>query len=148
MRHWLNVGFLLAHRLRRWPNSKPTLGQRLMLARWRTHNERRLTPVFLRFFCMVFSTSFSLADSCWVSITSSTYSSSIMCSKCREPEKNIYQKMTIDSTEKLWSNICVLFNFTFLYKVIFVSFYSVKLLFIIMMVFARLKLWNIYILAK
>ena len=32
MRRWLNVGLLLAHRLRRWPNSKPTLGQRLMFA--------------------------------------------------------------------------------------------------------------------
>ena len=27
-----NVGLLLAHRLRRWANSKPTLGQRLMFA--------------------------------------------------------------------------------------------------------------------
>ena len=32
MRHWPNVDLLLAHRLRRWPNSKPTLGQRLMFA--------------------------------------------------------------------------------------------------------------------
>ena len=29
-----NVGLLLAHRLRRWPNSKPTLAQRLMLDVW------------------------------------------------------------------------------------------------------------------
>ena len=27
-----NVGLLLAHRLRRWPNSKPMLGQRVMFA--------------------------------------------------------------------------------------------------------------------
>ena len=27
-----NVGLLLAHRLRRWPYSKPTLGQRLVFA--------------------------------------------------------------------------------------------------------------------
>ena len=32
MRRWTNVGLLLAHRLRRWPNSKPMLGQRLMFA--------------------------------------------------------------------------------------------------------------------
>ena len=32
MRFWLNVGLLLVHRLRRWPNSKPTLGQRLIFA--------------------------------------------------------------------------------------------------------------------
>ena len=32
MSRWLNVGSLLARRLRRWPNNKPTLGQRLMLA--------------------------------------------------------------------------------------------------------------------
>ena len=27
---WPNVGILLAHRLRRWPDSKPALGQILM----------------------------------------------------------------------------------------------------------------------
>ena len=32
MRRWANVGLLLAHRLRRWPNSKPTLAQRLTFA--------------------------------------------------------------------------------------------------------------------
>ena len=32
MRRRPNVGLLLAHRLRRWPNSKPTLAQRLMFA--------------------------------------------------------------------------------------------------------------------
>ena len=32
MRRWHNVCLLLAHRLRRWPNSKPALGQRLMFA--------------------------------------------------------------------------------------------------------------------
>ena len=32
MRCWLNAGLLLAHRLRRWTNSKPTLGQRLIFA--------------------------------------------------------------------------------------------------------------------
>ena len=32
MRRWPNVGLPLAHRLRRLPNSKPTLGQRLMFA--------------------------------------------------------------------------------------------------------------------
>ena len=32
MRRWSNVGLLLAHRLRRLPNSKPTLDQRLMFA--------------------------------------------------------------------------------------------------------------------
>ena len=32
MRRWPNVGLPLAHRLRRWLNSKPTLGQRLMFA--------------------------------------------------------------------------------------------------------------------
>ena len=31
MIRWPNVGEQLAHRLRRWPNSKPTFGQRLML---------------------------------------------------------------------------------------------------------------------
>ena len=37
MRRYPNVGLLLAHRLRRWPNSKPTLGQRLMFGgRYRT----------------------------------------------------------------------------------------------------------------
>ena len=30
--HWPNVGLLLAHRLRRWPNSKPALVQPLMFA--------------------------------------------------------------------------------------------------------------------
>ena len=32
MERWPNIGFLLAHHLRRWPNSKSTLGQRLMCA--------------------------------------------------------------------------------------------------------------------
>ena len=32
MRRWPNIGLLLAHRLRRWANSKPALGQRLMVA--------------------------------------------------------------------------------------------------------------------
>ena len=32
MIRWPNVGVLLAHRLRRWVNSKPTLTQRLMFA--------------------------------------------------------------------------------------------------------------------
>ena len=32
MRRWPNVGLLLAHRLRSWPNSKPALSQRLMFA--------------------------------------------------------------------------------------------------------------------
>ena len=32
MRRLPNVGLLLAHRLRRWPNSQPTLGQRLIFA--------------------------------------------------------------------------------------------------------------------
>ena len=32
MRRCPNVGLLLTHRLRRWPNSKPKLGQRLMFA--------------------------------------------------------------------------------------------------------------------
>ena len=32
MRRWPNVRFLLAQRLRRFPNSKPTFGQRLMFA--------------------------------------------------------------------------------------------------------------------
>ena len=35
MRHWPNAGLLLVHRLRRWPSSKPALGQRLMFAGWR-----------------------------------------------------------------------------------------------------------------
>ena len=35
MRRWPTVGLLLAHRLRHWPNSKPTLGQRLVFA-WYT----------------------------------------------------------------------------------------------------------------
>ena len=30
MRRWPNVGLLLGQRRRRWANSKPTLGQRLM----------------------------------------------------------------------------------------------------------------------
>ena len=30
-RRWLNVGLMLNHRLRRWPNNNPTLGQRLCL---------------------------------------------------------------------------------------------------------------------
>ena len=29
-RSWTNVGIMLAHRLRRWPDIKPTLGQRLL----------------------------------------------------------------------------------------------------------------------
>ena len=33
MRRWANVGSLLGHRRRRWPNSKPTLGQRLIFCR-------------------------------------------------------------------------------------------------------------------
>ena len=32
MRRWANAGLLLAHRLQRWPNSKPTLTQRLIFA--------------------------------------------------------------------------------------------------------------------
>ena len=32
MIHWPNVGLLFAHRLRRWLNSKPRLGQRLIFA--------------------------------------------------------------------------------------------------------------------
>ena len=32
MRRWPDVGLLLVHRLRRWPNRKPTLAQRLMVA--------------------------------------------------------------------------------------------------------------------
>ena len=32
MRRWPNIGLLLIHRLRRWPNGKPTLGQRLKFA--------------------------------------------------------------------------------------------------------------------
>ena len=32
MRRWLNVGLLLLQRRRRWANSKPTLGQRIMFA--------------------------------------------------------------------------------------------------------------------
>ena len=32
MRRWPNVGLLLTHRPRRWPNSKPTMGQRFMFA--------------------------------------------------------------------------------------------------------------------
>ena len=31
-RHWNNVGWMLAHRLRRWPNIQPTLFQRLVPA--------------------------------------------------------------------------------------------------------------------
>ena len=34
MRRWPNIGLLSAHRLRRWPNSKSALGQRLMSAGW------------------------------------------------------------------------------------------------------------------
>ena len=30
MRRWPNVGLLLGHRRRRWANSEPTVGQRLM----------------------------------------------------------------------------------------------------------------------
>ena len=37
MRRWPNVGLLLAHRLRRWPNSKPALDQRLVFAGMYTH---------------------------------------------------------------------------------------------------------------
>ena len=32
IRRWSNFGLLLAHRLRRWPNSKPMLGQSLLFA--------------------------------------------------------------------------------------------------------------------
>ena len=32
MRRWPNVGLLLVQRRRRWANSKPTLGQRLIFA--------------------------------------------------------------------------------------------------------------------
>ena len=32
MRRWPNVDLLLAHRPRRWPNSKPAMDQRLMFA--------------------------------------------------------------------------------------------------------------------
>ena len=32
MRRWPNIGLLLAHRLRSWPNSKSALSQRLMFA--------------------------------------------------------------------------------------------------------------------
>ena len=32
MRRWVNVGFMLDQRRRRWANSKPTLAQRFMLA--------------------------------------------------------------------------------------------------------------------
>ena len=32
MRRWSNANLLLAHRLRRWANSKPALDQRLMFA--------------------------------------------------------------------------------------------------------------------
>ena len=35
MRSWANVGLLLGQRRRRWANSKPTLVQHLMLARYR-----------------------------------------------------------------------------------------------------------------
>ena len=31
-RHWPNAGLMLAYGLRRWPNSNPTLGQRLLFA--------------------------------------------------------------------------------------------------------------------
>ena len=34
MRRWPNVGLLLVHRLRRWPNRKPALRQRLMFLGW------------------------------------------------------------------------------------------------------------------
>ena len=37
MRRWPNVALRLAHRLRRRPNSKPTLGQRHMYGRIRRH---------------------------------------------------------------------------------------------------------------
>ena len=45
MRRWPNFGLLLAHRLRRWSNSKPTLGQRLMFAGYTVSisHERRLS---------------------------------------------------------------------------------------------------------
>ena len=37
MRRRPSVGLLLVHRIRRWPNSKPTLAQRLMFAgQWAT----------------------------------------------------------------------------------------------------------------
>ena len=32
--HWPNVSSMLAHRLRRWPNINPSLGQRGMLTHW------------------------------------------------------------------------------------------------------------------
>ena len=44
MRRLSNIGLLLAHRLRRWPNSKPALAQRLMFA-WRSDIQSILTPV-------------------------------------------------------------------------------------------------------
>ena len=32
IRRWPNVGLLFAHRLRSWPNGKPTMGQRVVFA--------------------------------------------------------------------------------------------------------------------
>ena len=47
---WL-VGSLLAHRLRRWPNSEPTLDERLMKFR---HTEHSTTNRFVGFGGMLF----------------------------------------------------------------------------------------------
>ena len=39
MRSWSNVGLLVGQRRRRWANSKPMLGQRLMFAGLRQYSE-------------------------------------------------------------------------------------------------------------
>ena len=51
MRRWANAGLLLAHRLRRWPNSKPTLAQRLMFAGLPLVLYVGLFPCFCLFYC-------------------------------------------------------------------------------------------------
>ena len=49
-RYWANVASMLAHRLRRWPNMKPTLAQCLMFARIRAPTWLDVIPVWhLRF---------------------------------------------------------------------------------------------------
>ena len=42
MRRWSSIGLLLNHRLRRWPNSKPTLGQSLMISGNLSHTSHLL----------------------------------------------------------------------------------------------------------
>ena len=51
MRRWPNVGLLLAHRLRRWPYSKPTLGQRVMFAGSRVYIIVPTSGFFLSRYC-------------------------------------------------------------------------------------------------